>query len=346
MRCDGGPTTGVGHVIRSIALAEEFAARGATVTFLSNLGDVPWVRRQLTDRGFPVVPGPATAGDMLAAVEAYDLDLVVIDSYVLDPACGAALREAGVPVVSIVDGDTRGQIADLYVDQNLDAELIPVSLPPGAGRLAGLRYALLRDSVRAQRPAAPRNAAGTGVPQVLCFFGGTDAYGAAPILVRLLAETRRPFAATVVAGRPDLAAVLAGIETGAGQSVAVIEPTDRLPALIATADLVVSASGTSTWELLCLGAPAAMVWVVDNQRLGFDRVVARGLAVGLGRLEELAASGTAAEVAVRALRELLARPDLRASLSVRAWSAVDGRGRVRVTDAALGLIQDKNPIQL
>jgi spore coat polysaccharide biosynthesis predicted glycosyltransferase SpsG len=346
MRCDGGPTTGIGHVIRSIALAEEFAARGASVTFLSNLGDVPWAHRQLTVRGFPLAPGPTTAAEMLAAVEAYDLDLVVIDSYTLDPACGAALRGAGVPVVAVVDGDIRGQIADLYVDQNLDAERIPVPLPPGARRLAGLRYALLRDSVRVQRPAAPHVAAGGGPPRVLCFFGGTDAYGAAPVLARLLVETGRPFAATVVAGRPELAAALAGLPAGHGQSIAVIEPTDGLPALIAAADLVISASGTSTWELLCLGACAAMVWVVDNQQLGFDRVVAEGYAVGLGRLEDLAAGGSTAGFAVRALREILARPDLRAEYSARARSAVDGRGRERVADAAFRLIQDKNRVHL
>jgi spore coat polysaccharide biosynthesis predicted glycosyltransferase SpsG len=341
IRCDAGPVTGVGHLIRGIALAEEFAARGAKVTFLSNVGNVPWARRQLTDRGLPLAPGPVTPEGILAAVAEHDLDLVVVDSYTLDPACGTALRHAGVPVVSIVDGDTRDQIADLYVDQNLDAELNPVPLPPGARRLAGLPYALLRDSVRASRPAVPRGPDGVGPPRVLCFFGGTDAYGAAPTLAELLAETGEPFAATVVAGRPELAPALAGVRAGPGQSIAVIEPSDSLPALIAGADVVVSASGTSTWELLCLGAAAAMVWVVDNQQLGFDRVVARGLAVGLGRLDDLAAGGAATEFAVCKLRDLLVQPGWRGELSARAWSAVDGRGRERVADAALSLIQDK-----
>jgi len=149
-----------------------------------------------------------------------------------------------------------------------------------------------------------------------------------------------------VAGRPELRSELAAVSAGPGQSIAVIEPTDDLPALIAGADVVVSASGTSTWELLCLGAAAAMVWVADNQQLGYDRVVAHGLAVGLGRLDDLAAGGAASGFAVGELRALLGRQDLRARLSARAWSAVDGRGRERVADAALGLIQDKNPVQL
>ncbi|HYN92620.1 MAG TPA: spore coat protein [Pilimelia sp.] len=342
MRCDAGPVTGVGHLVRCVALAEEFVGRGARVEFLSNVGDVPWARRQLSVRGLPLRPGPRTAPDLLAAVRDGGFDLVVIDSYDLDPACGVALRAAGVPVVGIVDGESRGQVADLYVDQNLDAEFLPVPLPPGARRLAGLPYALLRDSVRALRPPAPPAHRGGGPPRVLCFFGGTDAYGAAPAMTGLLAATGVPFVATVVAGRPELAGAVAGVPLRPGQAVSVIEPTDDLPALVTAADVVVSAAGTSTWELLCLGAPAAVVWVVDNQRQGFDRVVARRLAVGLGRLAELAEAGTAATFAVDMLRAILQGPEVRAELAARAWAAVDGRGRARVVDAAEILVKEKS----
>jgi spore coat polysaccharide biosynthesis predicted glycosyltransferase SpsG len=333
MRCDADPRTGVGHVARCVALAEEFAARGARVTFLGDL-EVPWARRQVTDRGYGLLPGPTTPDALVAATRSTGHDLVVLDSYVLDPAHGAALRRAGLPVVAIVDGPTHGQVADLYVDANLDADLVPVPLPPGAGRLAGLPYALIRDAVRARRPPCPP-AARDGVPRVLCFFGGTDALGAAPTVARLLVATGRPFAATVVAARPPLAAELAAVVPGSAQSLTVIPPSDDLPSLVVRADLVVGAAGSSTWELLCLGAAAAVVAVADNQRWAHDRVVARGLAVGLGPLETLADGGSA--FAVDALRELLARPRHRAELAARGWRAVDGRGRARVTDAAVRL---------
>jgi spore coat polysaccharide biosynthesis predicted glycosyltransferase SpsG len=337
MRCDAGQVTGVGHLVRSVALAEEFRARGAEVTFLSNLDNVPWAEKQLADRGLPVQLGPTTPGELLRAVGALGADAVVVDSYELDPACGVALRGAGVPVAAIVDGDIRGQVADLYIDQNLDAELLPVVLPDGARRLAGLRYALLRDSVRQLRPAAPARAPRAEPPRVLCFFGGTDAYGAAPVLTRLLVATNAPFEAIVVAGRPQLRAELAALAPGPEQSIAVIDPTDELPRLVAEADLVISASGTSTWELLCLGAPAALVWVVDNQQLGFERVVAHGLAVGLGRLDTLATDAATGAGAVSRLRTLLTTPAQRTALAARAWAAVDGRGRERAADATLDL---------
>jgi spore coat polysaccharide biosynthesis predicted glycosyltransferase SpsG len=338
MRCDAGQLTGVGHLVRCVALAEEFRARGAEVTFLSNFDAVPWAEKQLADRGLPALAGPTTPTQLLRAVRGLGADAVVLDSYELDPTCGVALRDAGLPVAAIVDGELRGQVADLYIDQNLDAELLPVVLPAGARRLAGLRYALLRDSVRQRRPSAPASAVPGEPARVLCFFGGTDAYGAAPLLTRLLVATGAPFEAVVVAGRPPLRAELAAMALGNGQRLALTDPTDELPRLVADAGLVISASGTSTWELLCLGAAAALVWVVDNQRLGFERVVARGLAAGLGRLDALGTDPAVAAEALSALRGLLTTPEERARLAARAWSAVDGRGRERVADAVCDLV--------
>ncbi|GAA0798941.1 PseG/SpsG family protein [Spirilliplanes yamanashiensis] len=316
IRCDAGGLRGVGHLVRCVALAEELAARGAAVTFFGEV-DLPWAAGQLTARGLPLRPPGELAGDA-----------VVLDSYTLDPAVGAGLRAAGVRTCAIVDGDLRGQVADLYVDQNLDAELLAPALPPGATRLAGLRYALLRTAVRERRPAAPR-AARPGPPRVVCFFGGTDAYRAAPVLARLLAATGAPCDATIVAADASLRAELAAVPPAPGQAFTVVDPTDELPALLAAADLAVSASGTSTWELLCLGVPAALVWVVDNQELGYDRTVAAGLAAGLGRLGALEPS------AVATLRALLTDPAARAALAAKAFGAVDGRGVERVADALL-----------
>ena len=74
---------------------------------------------------------------------------------------------------------------------------------------------------------------------------------------------------------------------GPGQRFEIIAPTDDLPKLLAGADLAVSASGTSTWELLCLGLAAALVWVVDNQIIGYERTIARGYAAGLGQARAL-----------------------------------------------------------
>jgi spore coat polysaccharide biosynthesis predicted glycosyltransferase SpsG len=331
IRCDAGPRTGVGHLVRCVALAEELSGRGAAVHFLSDLGGLAWAARQLTRRGFARHPAPPDAAGLATAAVRLRLDAMVIDSYELPEAHSRAVRAGGRPVVAIIDGDPRGQRADIYVDQNLDAELRVLPLPPGTDRLAGLDYALLRRAVRDLRPDAAPRAARTRVPRVVAFFGGTDAYRAAPIAAGLLIRTGVPCAATVVAADAGLRRELLALRPAPGQRLAVIAPTDDLPELLAGADLAISASGTSTWELLCLGLPAALVWVADNQIIGYGRTTARGLAAGLGHLPELATSAAA----VQTLRGLLLDPGERAALAARAWAAVDGRGAARVADALL-----------
>ncbi|MFF0233808.1 PseG/SpsG family protein [Micromonospora sp. NPDC005254] len=339
LRCDAGPRRGVGHLVRCLALAEEFLARGAHVAVFGTVERLGWATAELAAHGIGLHPGPESPAELVEAARRHDLDVMVVDSYELDPAGAGALRAAGVFTLAVIDGDSRGQDADLYLDQNFGAQL-----PALPGRLlAGSGYALLRDSVVTARPATPRPATAVSRPRVLAFFGGTDAVGAAPVLTRVLLATGHPMDLTVVVGRPEIEAELETITPGRGQIVRPVPPTGSLPALITGADLVVSAAGTSTWELCCLGAPAALVCVVDNQRESYARVVQHGLAAGLGELPELTGAGVpgraARATAARTLNGLLSSPQRRAALAARAWSTVDGRGRARVVDAVFDAVR-------
>jgi spore coat polysaccharide biosynthesis predicted glycosyltransferase SpsG len=335
VRCDVGPTQGIGHVMRSLALAEELRGRGAEVVFVCDSHTVPWASDQILARGIPVQPAVWTSAEHLELFTRLELDAVVFDTYDLEAGVSTAVRQSGLPTLAIVDGELRGTEADIYVDQNLGSELDEPELPEGAVRLAGLDYVLLRDEVLAHRPVEPPAPGPGGVPKVFAFFGGTDAFGAGPHVVAALAATGVAFEATVVAPREDLATAIGAVPLGMGQHVKVIGPTTQLAAAVVAADLVVSASGTSTWELLCLGATAGLVCVVDNQTMGYERAVSTGAAVGVGVLSELKidpAGGAAV------LRPLLTDPVERARIAAAGWKLVDGLGRARVADAFYRLI--------
>jgi spore coat polysaccharide biosynthesis predicted glycosyltransferase SpsG len=325
IRADAGAQRGVGHLVRCVALAEELVERGVAVKFLSDLGGLTWAEQQLTRRGLPWHPAPYDPVALVAACDRLGLDALVIDSYTLPTEHSVAVRRSGRPVLAIVDGDFRGQTADIYVDQNLDAV---IDADEALG-LAGLDYALLRNAVRQLRPLGAPVHLTSRTPKVVAVFGGTDPYRAAPQIADLLAATGVAFDATVVAADESLRDDLLAVEAGPGQHFEIISPTDDLPKLLAGADLAVSASGTSTWELLCLGLASALVWVVDNQILGYERTIAHGYAAGFGRL------GQFTDKSVEVLRELLTQPGSRSALAVRAWGAVDGRGVERVADALL-----------
>lgn len=328
--CDLGPGIGVGHLMRCVALAEELRSRGGEVRFLADATAVPFAREQLERRRLPWEPPPS---DPLAGVDLVARrrpDAVVVDSYLLPPEVYAALR-ASHRLLAFVDTGVGDREADVYLDHTLGAEDPgPAALPvPGAVRLFGIGFALVRDDVLRHRPKDPGDHADGVPPRVVVFSGGTDASAAAPAMLRTLVGTGEPFAATAVAATEERAARLRAVVPGAGQEVTVVRPTARLPALVARADLVLSAAGTSSSELLCLGAAAALVQVADNQADTYARMVGSGLVAPLGRVEELRADPGRAAPAVR---RLLRDADERVRLRRAGWELVDGRGRGRVAD--------------
>jgi len=321
--CDVGPTHGVGHLMRSVALAEEFAARGFAVVFAADVDSVPFARAQLDARGFGSVAPFGGVEDHVAGLRALGASAVVVDSYHQPVELYDALT-AAFPTLVLVDGDPQGRTARVLVDQNIGAEHDTWALPPGTIRLAGLDYALMRDEILERRPPGPDRAE-SRPPRIFAFFGGTDAFGAGPVVTRALVESRRPFALTVVAPTPWPEPV----QPGDGQEIEVIAPTNALADHVLAADVVLSAAGTASWELLCLGAACAFVCVADNQVTSYDRIVDLGAVAGLGRLEELRRDlGPAA----RRLAALLDDAEARGRLRAQALRLVDGGGRARVLE--------------
>jgi spore coat polysaccharide biosynthesis predicted glycosyltransferase SpsG len=321
--------------MRCLALAEEVRRRGIELVFVCDAHTVPWAAAQIAARGIPVERAVWTPEEHLELFDRLAIDAVVFDSYDLDAPVYPAVRAAGLPTLAIVDGDFRGAEADVLVDQNLAAELDHPELPRDSVRLAGLRYVMIRDEILAFRPPEPPAPRRVAVPKVFAFFGGTDAFGAGPYVVQGLAATGVPFEATVVAPVAELAARIAAVELRSQQHVEVIGPTDRLAAAVRGADLTISASGTSTWELLCLGATAGLVCVVDNQVMGYERAIGTGTAAGVGLLSDLKQDPSSA---APVLERLLTDTAERARLAAAGWALVDGQGRSRVADALLELI--------
>ncbi|HEX4189377.1 MAG TPA: spore coat protein [Marmoricola sp.] len=330
--CDVGPAYGVGHLMRCLALGEEFADRGWSVVVAADVASVPFAQAQVDARGFTHQQAPAGVEEHVAVLAQHGADAAVIDSYHVPDEVYAATA-ALVPTLALVDGDPGPRTALMLLDQNIGAQGDDWPVGDGTVRLAGLDFALMRDEIRSQRPGSPVRADGVP-PQVFAFFGGTDAFGAGPVLTEALIATGRPFRLRVVAPVPWSEPPV----PGPGQQIELIGPTDRLAAEVLAADLVISASGTSSWELLCLGAGCAFVCVAENQAEGYRRILGEGLGLGLGSIGDLR-HGTGAATTV--LRTALDDASLRSALRDRAWSRVDGDGRVRAVDGFLRAASDR-----
>jgi UDP-2,4-diacetamido-2,4,6-trideoxy-beta-L-altropyranose hydrolase len=316
--CDAAAVTGLGHFVRSCALAAQLSAGGADVHVLLPPDSLPNAVDSARAAGWRVVLGGWHLEEVVAMTG--PAGIAVVDSYRVDGSwltgLHRALTAAGAHLAVVDDQADRGFSADLVLNQNVGAERFAY---PGAGRvLAGPRYALLRPQFPAHRAAALASAERLpDVPaRVLVLFGGTDAGGMAGIAAE--AATRAFPDAEVRVVRPD----------GPGTphaGVTYLPPVEAIHEEMLAADLVVSAGGTTLWELCCLARPAAVIAVAGNQQPAYDVLTASGAILPAGR-EPVR---NVAELAAR-LRSLVDPPGTLRNVARRAAEVTDGHGCERV----------------
>ena len=308
VRADGSAAIGLGHLMRSTALLEaaEEHDLSATLVTVKNPASVRHVRRYGLAHRFTECPADL---EWMSAVRAGDL--VVVDHYGAEPEELQASRRVGAAVLMIDDfgGSTA---ADVILRPS------PVGIAAtddgGAVLLTGPKYALIRREFRAARASVPHRGA-----HLLVTMGGSDvAHLTQPLLEAATQSGTFPKVHALLG--PEASAVVAPQGT-----TLIIDPPD-VAAVLSVAGAAVSAAGSTTWELLCLGTPTALIVVADNQIPVARTAIDAGAALDLG---------TAGDCISRLddLFSALTDPRECARLSLAGRDLVDGDGAHRVLQA-------------
>jgi spore coat polysaccharide biosynthesis predicted glycosyltransferase SpsG len=326
--CDLGQRQGAGHFVRSSALGAALRRAGADVEIVANFTEVPWAAAQAAELGITTRQGADPVAIPALAVE-HDWTTTLVDSYLVT---AADLSGLGTPLAVIDDEATRPLPADLVLNQNLTAIAADYSDWGLAAVLRGPEFALLRPQfVTARRADGYPERHWAGRPQrVLIVLGGTDPGDGVTAMVRLALAGLAPVQVKVIASSAAALAAVRAVPVPAGSSVEATAPVLAIEELMTWADLVLSAAGSTMWELCCLGVPMALVTVAENQEHNYRLALEAGIAVGLGALADVV-SGQ-----VTALPPVL-RSEAMNDLGARAWKTVDGLGADRVARAVLAL---------
>lgn len=319
LHCNCGPEYGMGHLMRTIAIAADARQRGWEIDLVGDLDDagIAIARRMLGEVEVVALRGSPLAAELSA--RAQRAAVIHLDSYWPVPD----LSRTGALISNMQDGPYGVRSADLAIDANLGAERWFAQPDRSGVRLAGIDLAVIRRQVLDQRGSASR---GGTRPRVLLVMGGTDPLGLSARVIRGLGEISAPLDLTVIdpRERPD---VLSAAATSP-HLVDVHGFVEDLPALARHHDLVITAAGTSVWDFACMGLPMALVCAVDNQRAGYREVIGRKLAIGLGEPPH-----PDLEARIGSLSAVLGADADLASQAQSLMRAVDGLGTWRIVSA-------------
>ncbi|MET1088652.1 MAG: bifunctional UDP-2,4-diacetamido-2,4,6-trideoxy-beta-L-altropyranose hydrolase/GNAT family N-acetyltransferase, partial [Arthrobacter sp.] len=310
-----------GHVMRSVAVAEQALAEGWDVAFCGRI-EHPVARAAVARIGVDTVSLELTSAAIVAAAEAAGARLIHVDSYLPLPDLRTRATTAGLALSSVEDGTYGRRAADLVIDASPRGE-DEFRTPDGSLRLLrGLRAAPIRGELLDPRRLWQRSHGPDGL-RVLVIMGGTDATGMTARAVEAWIGTGIHSECHVIAQAGD-----EGFAGVSGNSTIVRHaPGPEVPLLFGTMDLVISGAGTTVWELAALRVPSAIIQLVPNQLAGYDYAVENGFAVGLGSWEDWDDG-----LARRRLRELGGSVMLRRQLSRAAERVVDGAGARRIIE--------------
>lgn len=353
-RTDASLDIGTGHVMRCLTLAEALRDHGAHCCFIcrSHPGNL---NKEIGQRGFDVFELPYesnwTGTEATQSVHAAWLgadwqtdaeqtkvgagetaaDWLIVDHYALDARWERALARHYRKLMVIDDLADRPHACDLLLDQTFgrDAADYRPLVPADCHLLCGSQYALLRPEFASLRSYSLQRRDRPVLRELLITMGGVDKDNATGQVLQALRNCPLPADSrlTVVMGptAPWLHDVKRLAQDMPWPTRLLVGVSD-MAQLMADSDLAIGAAGATSWERCCLGLPAAITVLAENQRY------AAGLLERTGAVKVLLLDTNLVEQITDFIVEATDSIEHINQLSVIASTITDGQGCAHVVN--------------
>jgi UDP-2,4-diacetamido-2,4,6-trideoxy-beta-L-altropyranose hydrolase len=289
-RVDASNLIGIGHVMRCLVLADILHAQGANCFFVcrphaGHLADLIYSRGHfvcLLSEPFSIINDDSSsyvswlgssqdidADETLAILLPFGRpDWLVVDHYGIDVRWETRLRTSVGKLAVIDDLANRLHKCDLLLDQNWFGKNLnnryKSLVPQNALLCLGPSYALLKPEFALLKKWRPKHDG--FVRRLLIFFGGSDQDD---LTTRALLAMRAPefdhliLDVVLGANHPNVSGVTKLVQERPGTFLHRNLPS--LAGLMLRADLMLGAGGSTNWERMCLGLPAVVISIAENQ---------------------------------------------------------------------------------
>jgi len=294
-RADASMEKGTGHIIRCMAIAEALNELGEKSVLVGEVGGIEWLEQQLAESVF--------AGNVLQEKDyaANSADLLILDSYTIEPNSTFIQRDNWRARASLVDAATPQYEADAYFNLSPVQTWEPKAVRENSRLFWGIDYMPVRKIHFLDSPTDNRHSKDSGL-EVLLVGGGTDPTHFVQSLSDII---------SLIPGSLHICAFTSQLNIRDGR-FEVLPIGNKFAEKVSSADVVFSTSGTTVWEMLARKKVLAIGLAASNQKDNFEYLTRSRLSIGIGEYWE-----SKWQFDVEAIRNLLLNYNLRDELKNR-----------------------------
>lgn len=332
----GGVNTGIGHLMRCLSVAERLRHMGVHTVFV--LKNFPIGVRLVQENQHEVrlLPADISIEEELTKIAPLiaDADLIAVDGYEFTAQYLSYLRSLNKKVLYFDDLQDRELPVDIIVGNAYTSKSDYSLLPKTTTLLAGPAYLALRPEYQ----NLPQRKIKEHWESILINFGGEDPQNATKKTVLGLAAISRSMKLIIIVGAAyrfldDLKKTLENCP----HPFELYHDVKNMLTIQQEADLALSASGTSVWEMAATGMPMLLVQIADNQAKTIAYMQQNEMAHKLGNVEDLTAEKIHAALTAHEDKKI------RKNLSKRCQEIVKGDGAEHIAQCIFRAI-DKHAI--
>ena len=336
IRADADERMGTGHIMRCVALAQEWIHQKGPVLFVSCLSNKVLLEK-LTSMHFEVslikksFPDPMDIKTTLQKAEEKNAKILVTDGYHFLPEYHEKIRANGIKLMVIDDyNHLPFYHGDILLNQNLGAEKIQYKTLPGTVQLLGSQFIMLRNEfLTVKRHGLSQTG---NIEKILVTMGGTDPDNTTLKILKALNLLKlQTFNVKIILGPGNRNVESIRHESAVSRhSCHILTNVADMPELILWADVAISAGGSTAWELLYLGIPSLFLINADNQMRLVEQIASANAGINAGRHDRISIKAIAQKIWT-----LINDPLLRDKIVHNTNRLVDGNGRERIVRSLL-----------
>ena len=352
IRADGNTEIGMGHVMRCLSIAEAVAEMDGQPKPVFLTADEGCCHL-ISDRGFQSIVLNTDYRDMmselpqLAKLLDKENDIILVDSYQVSEEYYMALGQ--LAKVACLEDMGEPYPVDLLINYNIYGTQLEANYQKQSGDdrestchdrhpgqvLLGVEYMPLRKAFQLPSKYVVKDK----VTDVTITTGGSDpCFAAGALMDTFLSDSDlsdQKIHWHVISGPFNSFAQQLKSRYQTCDNVTVHENVKDMRSLLLKSDIVLSATGSTIYEVSSLGIPMIVFYFAENQRQGAEALEQMTDIVNAGCFALDAGAVTAKAVA--AMKKCVSQKDYRSLLHEQERQLIDGKGALRIARHLLAL---------